>query len=315
MTCWLIGVGPMGRDYFKVLQAMGESVTVIGRGEKSAAEFESMTGQVVRRGALELHLKQLGAPAKAIVAVGIDKLANVASTLINAGTKRILLEKPGALNRCELDQLADLAMAHNSTVLIGYNRRFYAATLEAERLIAEDGGVTFCVFEFTEWSHTITSLNLPIEVKENWMYSNSSHLADLAFFLSGSPMEVATFHGGRLDWHSKSARFAGAGVTEQGVFFSYYADWEAPGRWGVEVMTRKRRLIFRPLEKLQVNQLASTAIAEVQLDDLLDQEYKPGLYLQTKAFLQGEDGRFCSIDQQRRNLDLYAQMAGYSLQA
>jgi hypothetical protein len=115
-----------------------------------------------------------------------------------------------------------------------------------------------------------------------------------------------------LDWHNKSARFAGAGVTERGVFFSYYADWEAPGRWGIELMTRKRRFILRPLEKLQVTQLASTAIAEVPLDDLLDKAYKPGLYLQTKAFLQGEDCRFCSIDQQRMNLDVYAAMAGYS---
>jgi predicted dehydrogenase len=309
---WLIGAGPMGRDYYKVLQALGEPVTVIGRGEKSAAEFESVTGQTVMRGALELHLEELGAPTQAIVAVGIDKLATVAAALINAGTKRILLEKPGALNRNELQRLAELAVTHNSTVLIGYNRRFHAATLEVERLIAEDGGATFCVFEFTEWAHTITPLSLHKEVKDNWMYSNSSHVADLAFFLSGSPGEVATFHGGHLDWHNKSARFAGAGVTERGVFFSYYADWEAPGRWGIELMTRKRRFILRPLEKLQVTQLASTAIAEVPLDDLLDKAYKPGLYLQTKAFLQGEDCRFCSIDQQRMNLDVYAAMAGYS---
>lgn len=312
MMCWLIGVGAMGRDYYKVIQALGEAVTVIGRGEKSAAEFESATGQSVTRGALELHLEQLGAPSQAIVAVGIDQLAKVASDLINAGTKRILLEKPGALNRDELNKLADLAMIHNATVLIGYNRRFHAATLEVERLIAEDGGATFCVFEFTEWAHTIAPLDLPREVKDNWMYSNSSHVADLAFFLSGYPAEVATYHGGHLDWHSKSARFAGAGVTERGVFFSYYADWEAPGRWGVEVMTRKRRFVFRPLEKLQVCKLASTAMADVPLDDLLDLTYKPGLYLQTKAFLRGEDSRFCSIEQQCKNLDIYAAMAGYS---
>jgi predicted dehydrogenase len=312
---WLIGTGPMGRDYYKVLQALGESVKVIGRGEESATKFESMTGQLVSRGTLEFHLEQMGAPAQAVVAVGIDNLAPVASAMIRAGTKRILLEKPGALNRHELAQLAEMAAAHGASVLLGYNRRFHAATLEAERLIAEDGGATFCVFEFTEWAHTITPLNLPKEVKENWMYSNSSHVADLAFFLSGYPREVAAFHGGHLDWHSKSARFAGAGITERGIFFSYHADWEAPGRWGVEVMTRKRRFIFRPLEKLQVIQLASTTIAEVPLNDMLDQEYKPGLYLQTQAFLHGEDNRFCNIDQQRMKMDLYAKMAGYSQHA
>ena len=43
-------------------------------------------------------------------------------------------------------------------------------------------------------------------------------------------------------------------------------------------MTRQRRFIFRPLEKLQVQKLASVAIEELPLDDRLDKEFKPGLY-------------------------------------
>ena len=305
----------MGRDYYKVLKSLGETVKVIGRGDQSVAEFEAQTGQSVSQGSLDLILENEGSPERAIVAVSIDNLAQVASALIRAGTQRLLLEKPGALNRGQLAAVAALAATHGATVVIGYNRRFHAATLAAERMIGEDGGATSCVFEFTEWAHTIAPLQLDSEIKQNWMYSNSSHVADLAFFLSGFPREVVTFHGGHLDWHSKSARFAGAGVTERGIFFSYHADWEAPGRWGVEVMTRKRRFIFRPLEKLQVTSLASTAINELPLNDMLDQEYKPGLYLQTQAFLQGQDNRFCNIGQQCRNLDLYAKMAGYSQRA
>lgn len=312
MRTWLIGAGPMGRDYYKVMQALGEPVKVIGRGEQSAAEFEAATGQSVTHGSLDFILENEGAPERAIVAVSIDNLSQVASALIRAGTKRILLEKPGALDRAQLAALVVLAAAHEVTVVIGYNRRFHAATLAAEAMIAEDGGATSCLFEFTEWAHTITPLRLAAETKENWMYSNSSHVPDLAFYLCGLPAELTAYHGGGLDWHTSAARFVGAGITERGVFFSYHADWEAPGRWGVEVMTRKRRFIFRPMEKLQITPIASTAVDIVALDDSLDQNYKPGLFLQAQAFLAGDDRRFCSLAQQEKNLAVYGRMAGYN---
>lgn len=312
MRTWLIGVGPMGRDYYKVTKALGEPVKVIGRGEQSASDFESATGQPVSHGSLDSVLKNEGAPERAIVAVSIDSLSQVASTLIRAGTKRILLEKPGSLNRAQLAALFALAVAHGATVVIGYNRRFYASTIAAETMIAEDGGAISCMFEFTEWVHTIIPLRLAAETKQNWMYSNPSHVSDLAFFLCGLPVELTAYHGGGLDWHTSAARFAGAGITERGVFFNYHADWEAPGRWGVEVMTRKRRFIFRPMEKLQITPIASTAVEMVALDYSLDQNYKPGLFLQTQAFLAGDDRRFCSLAQQEKNLAVYGRMAGYS---
>jgi len=312
VKAWIIGAGPMGRDYYKVMQGLGEPVKVIGRGAQSAAEFEAVTGQAVSHGSLDLILENEGAPERAIVAVSIDNLAHVASALIRAGTKRILLEKPGALDRIQLASLAALAAANEASVVIGYNRRFHAATLAAEAMIAEDGGATSCVFEFTEWAHTITPLRLAAETKQNWMYSNSSHVSDLAFFLCGFPAELTAYHGGGLDWHASAARFVGAGITERGVFFSYHADWEAPGRWGVEVMTRKRRFIFRPMEKLQITPIASTAVDMVALDYSLDLNFKPGLFLQTQAFLAGDDRRFCSLAQQEKNLAIYGRMAGYS---
>lgn len=309
---WMIGAGPMGREYFKVLRGLGEEVKVIGRGTQSAKQFERETGQSVEITSLERVLEREGAPQRAIVAVSIDNLANVATTLIRFGTRRLLLEKPGAVSLAEISQLNKLASDHGVAVMIGYNRRFHAATIAAQKMIEEDGGATSCVFEFTEWAHTIRPLCLANEIKQRWMFSNSSHVSDLAFYLCGLPVEIASFHGGVLDWHSSAARFSGAGITERGVFFSYHADWDAPGRWGVEVMTQKRRFIFRPMERLQIMPIASTAASMVQLDYSLDQEYKPGLFLQTQAFLGGDDQRFCTLAQQEKNLAIYGKISGYS---
>ena len=95
------------------------------------------------------------------------------------------------------------------------------------------------------------------------------------------------------------------------MFFSYQADWEAPGRWGVEVLTRKRRFIFRPMEQLQVVQLGSVKVDKVELDDILDKKFKPGLFMQTKAFLDRDDRQLCSVDEQLRLCAVYDEMAGY----
>jgi predicted dehydrogenase len=311
MSLWLIGAGTMAQDYAKVLSGIGQSFEVIGRNATSAEKFESATGHPVRQGGLSNALKASSAPEQAIVAVSVEHLAGVAIELIEAGTRRILVEKPGGLNKHEIGVLQQAADNHNADVLVAYNRRFYASTALAKELIAEDGGATSCNFEFTEWSHVIAPLTKGTGVKEAWFLANSTHVVDLAFHMCGFPKDWKGWRGGSLSWHPSAARFCGSGVTEHGVFFSYQADWEAPGRWGVEVLTRKRRFIFRPMEQLQVIQLGSVKVDNVELDDKLDKEFKPGLYKQTKSFLERDDRLFCSVSEQLRHCAVYDEMAGY----
>lgn len=312
MSIWLIGAGPHAREYAKVLIALGQSFVAIGRGEQSAKAFEDATGHTALSGGMDRALKDMPAPDLAIVSVSFEALAATAIALIEAGTRRILLEKPGGLTVAELERVAAAAAKHQTQVWIAYNRRFYASTQAARRMIADDGGALSCNFEFTEWSHTIEPTPLPAEVKATWLIANSSHVIDLAFHLCGLPVDWKGWHAGGLEWHSESSRFCGAGVTDQGVLFSYHADWEAPGRWAVEVLTRKRRFIFKPMEQLQVTQLASVTIESILIDDALDKTFKPGLYEQTKAFLAEDPHFFCSIDDQVKHGILYSQIAGYA---
>lgn len=311
MSLWLIGASTMAQDYAKVLQDFGQNFEVIGRNAASAGKFELATGHPVRQGGLSVALAVSGAPELAIITVGVEQLASVATELIKAGTRRILLEKPGGLNTVEIGALKQIAVKHNADVMIAYNRRFYTSTALARKLIAEDGGATSCIFEFTEWSHVVAPLTKAPGVKEAWFLANSTHVVDLAFHLCGFPKDWHAWHGGSLDWHPSAARFCGSGITEQGVFFSYYADWEAPGRWGLEVLTRKHRFIFRPLEQLQVVQVGSVKVENIELDDRVDKEFKPGLYRQTKAFLNQDDSQFCSINEQLQHIAVYNEMAGY----
>lgn len=312
MSIWLIGAGPMAQDYAKVLEALQEPFAVIGRNESSALVFEEKTGHPVISGGLECALQHSKAPQVAIVAVGVEQLASTTEALIKAGTKRILLEKPGGLNLAEIDSLDQCAVEYGAEVLIAYNRRFYGSVDQARQFIVEDGGVLSAQFEFTEWSLVIAPLHKAAGVKEYWVLGNSSHVIDLAFHLIGMPADWRSWNAGSIDWHPTSARFVGAGVTEKGVMFSYLSDWQAPGRWGVELMTRKRRLILRPMEQLQVTKLGSVAVEPFEATNPLDKDFKPGLYQQTKAFLASDDALFCTLSEQVRNARIYSQMAGYA---
>ena len=309
----MIGSGPMAEDYATVLQDLGALFTVIGRGEESARNFQSETGLTVQTGGLAQALSADKAPDTAIVVVGVEQLAPTTKQLIQSGTQRILLEKPGGLNVAELSDLEAKANSSGAQVWVAYNRRFYTSTLRAEEMISEDGGVTSFHFEFTEWSHQIQHLQKAPGVMDHWVLGNSSHVLDLAFYLGGFPKDWKCWSGGGVDWHPASSRYCGAGFTEKGALFSYFADWEVPGRWGVEVMTRKRRLIFRPMEQLHTTHLGTVRVDPVEIDDQLDREYKPGLYRQTEAFLRGHNSRFCTLAEQVKHASLYSEIAGYRI--
>ena len=46
MSIWLIGAGYMAQEYAKVLNELAPEYEVIGRGEKSALNFESVNGSL-----------------------------------------------------------------------------------------------------------------------------------------------------------------------------------------------------------------------------------------------------------------------------
>ena len=311
MSLWLIGAGAMAQDYARVLQGLHLPFEVIGRGVDSADKFEKATGKQVRTGGLNGALRAGRVPQKAIVAVGVEQLASTTAALIRAGVKCILVEKPAGLDLAQIESLNRIAEENGANVLIAYNRRFYGSVQQARQCIAEDGGVLSAQFEFTEWSHVIAPLVKGAGVKEHWVLGNSTHVMDIAFHLIGRPQDWKCWHAGSIGWHPTAARFAGAGVTEKGVMFSYVSDWQAPGRWGLEIMTRKRRLILRPMEQLQIMPLGTVKIELIEPLDKLDQEYKPGIYRQTQAFLNGSDKLFCSLKEQVENVRVYSEIAGY----
>jgi hypothetical protein len=196
-------------------------------------------------------------------------------------------------------------------VLIAYNRRFYDSVEQAKEKIREDGGILSLQMDFTEWGHIVESLPTKPEVKESWLLANSTHVIDLAFHLAGAPKDWKCWHRGTIPWHKSAARFCGSGVTEKGVLFSYISDWQSAGRWGIEIMTPQHRLVLRPLEELQIIKRGTLNLQDVEPISDLDRQFKPGLFRQTKAFLDGNSPDMCTLSDQIRNIEYYKRIAGY----
>ena len=314
----LIGAGYMAREYIKVLKSMGCDIIVVGNSENNAKKFQEETGITVYAGGIDNYLKNndIDSDIYAINAVRTIFLAQVNLTLLKNGCKHLLSEKPGITTKKEGKEL--LKSAEKSDVYIAYNRRFYASVFAAETIIKEDGGVTSFTVEFTEWRHLLEQLEKEKKDFLNKLFlCNSSHVMDMAFYLSGGKIEkLYSIVKGQnvIDWHKNGSVFGGVGTTDLGQIFTYSANRDAPGRWGIELNTKKHRLIFRPLEKLQIQDKGSVKIYEADVDYTIDEKYKPGLYKEVESFLtDNKDSRLCTLRQQVNNITNYAKISGESL--
>ena len=281
---WIVGAGGIAIEYTKVLQALKKEFITIGRGHDKAVAYYEATGVKAIEGGLDSYIEtNPEIPEYAIVAVNVEYLSSTTISLMKCGIKNIFCEKPGFNEPSELDEVVKVAKNTGAKVYYAYNRRFFASVLKAEEII--------------------TNTEHPAAVKKNWMTANSSHVIDLAFFEGGEPKQMNSFSSGELSWH-KPSNFAGAGITEKGVLFNYQANWDAPGRWAVELLTSQHRIYLKPMEQLQLQDKGSVKVYPVEIDDHLDKEFKPGFYLETKAFLEGDTERLCSLIQQKEHIKL-----------
>lgn len=287
----LVGAGGMAVAHAQALAALGVRARVFGRGEASAARFREQTGIEAGTGPLEDQISaEPDLPTAAVVAVNAHALAEVTETLMRAGVRQLLVEKPAALDLRELDRLRAAGRATGAQVYVAYNRRFMASVLRADEFINEDGGVLSVRFDFTEPAARIAGLGKPERELSTWFYGNSTHVLDLALHFFGPPEALSATVAGQdaIAWHPSGSVYAGYGRGQGNRVLSWHANWLAPGRWGVEVMTPRRKLILQPLERLRVQEQGSFAEVEVELDDADDRAFKPGVLRQLRAFLLGE---------------------------
>lgn len=120
---------------------------------------------------------------------------------------------------------------------------------------------------------------------------------------------MVSYYKGWIDYSKNPSIYAGAGVTDKGILFSYQANWEAPGRWSVELLTKFHRYYFKPMEELWVQERNSVRVEKVQLPEEDDVQYKPGIFKMVKTFLySSEDTRLLPLEGQIKMVEIYNTM-------
>lgn len=312
--CLVIGVGKMGAAHLQALAALSpDSLTGWGPGSRPRAVERDVGGVIVRRDELQATLAAVR-PTHVIVASPVETLAPIAIEVMKAGVKHLLIEKPAALDQRECGLLLSCAAETGAEIHIAYNRRFYASVRGAlAHMRAAGETIESVLFEFNEAMPT-EGPNAPPEVSARWLLANSMHVIDTAFHPIGLPdMQRSQFQrSGGLSWHPAGSVFVGSGNTVMGVPFAFHANWGAPGRWGFEWMTQSTRYVFRPMEKLSVMRKGRFDLEPVALDDEMDNRFKPGVYHQNRAFLEGDrSAGLVSLTEATALIPLAQKIAGY----
>ncbi len=294
----IIGLGSMAAEYVKVAHHLGIEAVAIGRDENKCNAFADTHRISCLRAEPSELITQFDANTPVVNCVSFPSLFAVNKALIEAGFKHILTEKPGAINAIEVGELVHFAQEKSSKLYVAYNRRHFASVLKLKEILREQKP-TSCLFEFTEWSHVIETLNKDAVSLSNWFYGNSTHVLDLVCDLIGKPKEISAYISGDLPWHPAGSVFSGAGVSVNDIVFSYSANWQSAGRWGIEVCTVQGKYLLRPMEKLAFIPKGKINAEDIEVHEV--DGLKPGLLSQLQAFIGNHAASLLHIGQHYDN--------------
>ena len=247
----IIGGGEIAKQYaLALLKFKISDITIITKTGNFISNFCIEKNLKLLKGGFEIHLSNLKKMDLVIIATPIPILIKATQLCIDNGQDNILIEKPGSLYSKELLSLSNTY--RDKKIRVGYNRLVYPNLHKLKQLINSEGGVTSCRFTFTEWLDRIEFEKDESIVYQRWGISNSLHVISMAFDIIGLPKEITSIQSGKINWHDSGTQFIGCGISKNNIPFTYHADWNSGGRWGIEIFTKENSYFLIPLEELYV---------------------------------------------------------------
>lgn len=281
----VVGYGFTGKHYVKALQALGVGrIHVCSRSKGPLEELEGVLGVTTTAGGYRLLDTPSLSGELGIVATPTADLVEAAEYLAACGYRKILIEKPVSLWSTEIERLGSLLKVRRVEAACAYNRVAYPSFIEVRAQTCGDGGITSCVYTFTEMVKEDWPQRYSAEELARWGIANSLHPIGMAHGLIGLPATWNSYRSGALRWHPSGSVFVGSGISDRDIPFAYQADWGSKGRWSVEVQTRDASYRLCPLEKLYAKASAMDEWGEVPVATFAP-EVKAGIAEQVAAML------------------------------
>lgn len=276
----IVGYGGIGRAHRAVFEALG--CEVVASCNRSAEGRARAKAEGILRcyddGSTMMRQEQLDA---VVCATPIFENYKTVLELIPFRLP-ILMEKPPGTSVEELEALIDAATTHGTLVMLGTNRVWYSVLRNA---ITDMGGLGEVESVDVQWSENPARLaqrGFSDEQIASRNFSNSIHGLSLLQYLAGTVHDVnvvSTKGNAPFQW-----QMALHGVSERNVIARFISSWTSQLPWRLVMTGGGRQYSFAPLEECQCADLASRTTRTLQ-GEAFDQQYKPGFYLQAKAFL------------------------------
>lgn len=222
-----------------------------------------------------------------IVAVPTPGLIPAAEHMVKLGFRKLLIEKPVSFWSGQIKDLSETLNQTGVDAVCAYNRVAYPSFLEARHLAAQDGGITSGTYCFTEFTDRIGPEQFSAQELARWGIANSLHVLSMAHGLIGAPQDWDCRRTGAISWHPSGAVFVGNGHSQDGIPFSFHADWGSKSRWTVEFHTSQRSYRLCPLEQLFAKASATGDWEEIPVA-AFDSNLKAGIAEQVAAALKPE---------------------------
>jgi len=179
-----------------------------------------------------------------LILVSVENMFEITKLLIPFKTP-LFIEKPPALALDQINDLISLADNYKTPNMVGFNRRFYSIYDKGLRIIHEHGGLLGLSIEgherFWKIKDTITA-----EVRDKWLFANSSHTIDLIDFFGGDLAEIKILSDSLEENHGD--QFVALMKYKSGAIGTYTSHWYSPGGWSVSLYGDGVTVVYKPLE-------------------------------------------------------------------
>ena len=128
----------------------------------------------------------------AMIFVSADHIFQVSKKLIPY-KKPLFIEKPPGLNPYQTKELVELNEEYQTNTMVGFNRRYYSIFQKGVNLIKKNGGLLGLSIEGHERFWNIENRPIKSEIKDTWIYGNSTHTIDLLSSFGGEINEISSF--------------------------------------------------------------------------------------------------------------------------
>ena len=222
--------------------------------------------------------------------------------------KNIFIEKPGCLYTYELKDI--ISIKKDIQIFIAFNRRFYSSVLKGKEYILNDP-IKKLNLIIDEYNLENNAKEISNEIMQTWFACMTTHVVDLAFFLTGIPDElnVLNIDGyGQLEYHKKACIFNGNGITKNNIEFEYSGNWTKNGKWKMDLHLESGKMLsYQPLEDLKIINIDGTE--ELIKRNEIDTLYKPGYYKQINSFITNKEN-LLTIENHYSNQQIFHKMVG-----